>query len=119
MTQPTEIIDATETQDEESSRQKLGRALFDHRNPRMITFLYPAEIERLSILSSFSQAENKYRQQHGYGKSMVDDVLQEIFILRCSQKGWRAEQGVEILKNIIDSEDKQTAIDKFKHLLKI
>ena len=110
------IIDTT-NKESESNKKKLGKILFDFTNPKMISWLFGNEIEHLGIFSAFGKQENIYREKFNYGKNPIEDIITELLVLRCSKEGWRANQGVDVMKAIVNEEQEKQSMFGLKKML--
>lgn len=114
----TNIIDTTQAKPEDSGKVKVAEKLFDKSSPEMITFLKGGEIDKLSIMISLIGQENQLRQSMNIENNPMSDILFGILVLRCSFDGWRAKQGVEIIKNLEEQQKTEDVSQKLQRLLR-
>jgi hypothetical protein len=88
----------------------IGKTLFDKRNPEMITKVGHNEVDRISILSILAKQENELRKEYNFENNILEAVIKENLVIRCSIKGWRAEQGEKIVTSIVDEEKKELSL---------
>lgn len=86
-------------------KENITKFMFDKNNPEMITILKPVEIEKLAIIQSLVMQENQERLKYeNLEENILDDILYNIYVLRCSVNGFRSEQGVKIINTHIKQE---------------
>jgi hypothetical protein len=93
-----------------SIKTEIGKALFDKEHPEMITKIGYEEVDKISILSALVKEENELRKEKKIEKNILQNVLMENLVLRCSLKGWRAEQGEKIITAIVDDERQEPSL---------
>ena len=88
-------------------KENITKFMFDKLNPEMITFLRPQEIERFAIIQALIDEQRKETENLNITEedSILDDVLYNIYLLRCSVNGFRSEQGVKIINTHMTGQD--------------
>ena len=97
---------------QQSIKEKLSLFLFDKKNPEMVTFLYDSEISKITAIEEVIKDENKLRESLKVDINIFSLYIQSLKIHRTSRKGWRSEQGVQIIKSNLES-DEMTNKNKF------
>ena len=97
---------------QQSIKEKISLFLFDKKNPEMITFLYDSEINKLTAIEEVIKNENKLREELKIDTNIFAIYIQSLKVHRTSRKGWRSEQGVQIIKSNLES-DEMTNKNKF------
>lgn len=106
------MIEEDENQkDKPTEKEVLALKLFDKNNPEMITKIGIQDLDKITILKTLVEDENKYREvlykEKKLPKNIMSKVLENSLVLRTSLDGWRSEQAVKIITSILEDENKK------------